>query len=919
MAQLVNVAAKRFEEVPDSQAAQAIANGTHAYQAGSTVNMVSPQDGNTYAVPAEYVPHFISQGSRIETAGDVQDAQDEAQYGERPLAAGLAGAARGASFGLSDYLGAKLGYGDSLQKLKERNEGASTAGEIAGVVGSAFLPGPNLVKGVGLVGEGVAHAVAPVAERVIGAGAEQGLKAAAQRITGQAIAKGAGSAVEGALYGAGQTLSEDSLGDVQANGELLASQMGISALIGGAIGAAIPVASGLLKGGSKFIPALTQPGEDGYAITKKVNSVYAKLATALGADEGAVNKFYNDGELTKNAFAMGDREAADRIGTAADKFLTAGTEAKDKAYEVLHSQALGKAADDAIASGKLDVGKDLLERTNSVIGDFKQEVEGSKYHSANTKNGVEVAQLTLEGNSPYQKKAWLALRDELGMEVQAGEAPAFHEIPESATPEQQKKILELQFDTALQARKDFDKAIGTTDAKMAAGGHDTTLYTKMRQSLNKVMVDTPVLGEDIARLNEVHANYHENFKDVSKAMSDKAGDAHLQKAVNLVRSSGAKGSMVDSMLDASGGYVDKLKALQTDPNVPQAVKDQLVHVTQQLEESHGALSGLRDAGRNYADLQELKRMAGPSGAGMIAGKLAIGAAGGAINPLISAGLAPALSPYYYAKGMNTLRQTLEKQVDAKRLALIERVIGGQNKTIGDVAANSIKALASGTKVPVILMQAKETESKFKERQALLRAMQNVEPTQLYQSIHNLVGSPAPAHSIAVASVADRAVNYLQAHVPQGTEPPATAVAFERKVALPSKVEMSRFNSIYDVVENPKVALEALGAGTLKAEQVDALKTVYPQMYQQVSTALTTYMANQKNDVPYATRLKLGTWFGTATSKELTPQYLQASQSAFGHVANTDQSSAPQANVSGVGKITLGSRTQTSTQATMAKS
>lgn len=149
------------------------------------------------------------------------------KYGDSDLLAGTLGAARGLSFGASDFLAKKSGImtEEALRETEERNATASTIGEIGGVIGGAVLTGGESLVAKSL-GAGIKTAArAGAAAEVISAKALQrlitneGKKKLVNNILAKSISKTAGLTVEGMFYSTGHLISENALGRADFNAE----------------------------------------------------------------------------------------------------------------------------------------------------------------------------------------------------------------------------------------------------------------------------------------------------------------------------------------------------------------------------------------------------------------------------------------------------------------------------------------------------------------------------------------------------------------------------------------------------------------------------------------------------------------------------------------------------------------------------
>jgi hypothetical protein len=142
---------------------------------------------------------------------------------ETGLQAGLEGAARGLTFGLSDPLLA-TDPGEAEMMRARSKTGAGTAGEVAGTVGAIFGPGALGVGGKLLGGAG---------------------KALSSKLGGKLLGRMTGGALEGSLFGLTNAVSESTLENQPLTSEYVASAMAAGGLFGGGAGGAF---YGLEKG-----------------------------------------------------------------------------------------------------------------------------------------------------------------------------------------------------------------------------------------------------------------------------------------------------------------------------------------------------------------------------------------------------------------------------------------------------------------------------------------------------------------------------------------------------------------------------------------------------------------------------------------------------------------------------------------------
>ena len=226
MAQVLDVATQQVVEVPDEQVTELVASGRALLPKGEV--RVTNAAGEAGTAPTEKAAELFSQGWRFRSEAEDRQAALQAEYGDRPIAAGAAGLARGVTLGLSDAALAGTGVvsPETLRNLEDLNPEASLAGEVVGTAAPLVLS---------------AGAATPASLATRGATAV-GARAAASTGGRALVRLGVEGAVEGGLQGLGRAVTDAA----QERAPLTAQK----ALASTAEGALFGLGAGVLFGGA---------------------------------------------------------------------------------------------------------------------------------------------------------------------------------------------------------------------------------------------------------------------------------------------------------------------------------------------------------------------------------------------------------------------------------------------------------------------------------------------------------------------------------------------------------------------------------------------------------------------------------------------------------------------------------------------
>lgn len=142
----------------------------------------------------------------------------------------------------------------------------------------------------------------------------------------------------------------------------------------------------------------------------------------------------------------------------------------------------------------------------------------------------------------------------------------------------------------------------------------------------------------------------------------------------------------------------------------------------------------------------------------------------------------------------------------------------------------------------------------------------------------------PDHAVSLAAVAMRAMQYIESQKPKTNK----LSPFDRDM-VPSKAQEAVYNRAIDIAENPLLVLEAVKRGTVTHEDVKAMASMYPALYENVKGKLLTEALTANANgvlIPYKTKLGISLFIGQALDSTMQPMALMMTQFQMPNVAQT---------------------------------
>ncbi len=124
-----------------------------------------------------------------------------------------------------------------------------------------------------------------------------------------------------------------------------------------------------------------------------------------------------------------------------------------------------------------------------------------------------------------------------------------------------------------------------------------------------------------------------------------------------------------------------------------------------------------------------------------------------------------------------------------------------------------------------------------------------------------------------------------------------ALDFKRPSWQPSSVELAKFERYLEAAEHPLNVLGDIKSGSVSPEQVETLKTLYPDLYSRIQTEVMNQIGKAEG-IPYSKRLQLGLLLDIPADASLNPEYIKKLQSTFAE----QKPSEPKMTATGLQKL-----------------
>lgn len=811
------------------------------------------------------------------------------------LAAGTA-ALRGASAGISDvafrgidesakaFTGESPGITQFISDIKEANPTASTLGEIGGTIASLAVP----VSAPSLIGKAGVATTEALATRL---GVKLGEKPAADIIR-RAAAKGLGSAVEGALYGASQSVSEAALGNPEDAAQNLIANVGVGAIFGGLSGAVPSFLGDVYRG---KVAGLTR---------KAASEAMEAVDDFNNATKGGLLKDSVD-LITTNYLKEGPNKEARQLAlnfvenpnqmvrTMTDTIQGAFKATKDFSYAVTKDakndliekfgQTKGKEAKKAAF-----LAIDSLKNTRDSVKTFLASPEASLVDKGVLKNIQIISEKHKKILSEIYRK---------GDERTVGES----------------------FKALDEFRKDFDRI-----AKPYLGKKEKTLMTPREEATRDViqrfrsisaeaLVDEKVfgvLGSTNKKVNAAVTNFIDLSKEIGKAFGEKNPITKKRvispgKIKSLMNNpADARNALKQDLFTAWSEAAQNVIKVSKETGVDQFLKDMPEDTLRILQDTNAMKKSTEQMRASLIALNALQPTTGAKLSGAIIGNSIGAVIGGIVGTLVGGPIAGVIGG---AVGTGVGHLISSPVTRWRILSKMERaVLSNQNETaekinrfFGGLPIDK-KIKASGTRAGALdtfsqMLNDYQDDNSDKKRKArakedirktsipnMMTQLQNVNPDLFLQGMQKKLegfedAAPQVASQLAAANV--RGMMFLKSKLPQNTLAGSDIFPDSVKI-MPSDSEQASFKRYVESVMDPMDTLNKFVEGRLQREHVEALQAVYPQLYGQIQSQVVDAMTNSEKPISYEKKLRVATLLNIPTMAAMTPDFMQALQASY---------------------------------------
>lgn len=820
---------------------------------------------------------------------------DEEKYGStgQQLIAGLEGAAKGIAGPLAPLAETKL-LGvkpEDIRAREEENPITSTTGEIGGLIGST-LAGVGLGAGLAKVGAGVSGAAQAAGIGKIGSTA-------------------AAAAIENMVFQGQDEVSKLVLGDPSQSAQSAAVDVGIAGVLGGVLGA----------GGGALWKAMEG---------KKLGGLLGAVADKMGGIEGVAPEGFEKlldqagvqiaPELrTLVAKDPAVRETANRLIQISHN--PSGIEFQEAFHDFRNTlsdsmiRSLGKTPEEVAFLPQ----KDLYSEGKKLASTLADEYEAQLTPLAKTFDELK-SKVGSQELSPTVKLAdgttSLGTIDKTLQQIgQRAIEEGWAASPSSDIMKEVRRVIkELPLQKNVKNLGDFITQVGnnTTKAKdngplIRAGGILKSILKDAEADVISTRLGETAGADAVAAFKQARSEYAA-LSSLKDALNDRL---HIKSSTSSFAKALREAGQTDAetVLNRLSGKNDANLLQFLQENYPQTAKTLADYHLNTILRNAAEKAGPREVINNTALIKSFREMspqmrqfiASPEAASKMTAVDAIlnefknpkqnfsntartlasilkdvpGTAIGAAAAVHGKGLAKSAIIGAITKAIgqevpDAIRLSILKWLGSPKpinpgafrsmVDYVQSTIRGENMT-----AKAVSQLLKGSRevIPAKLMPSDSDRRKIERH---IDSIQQ-DPNKVF-GISGDLGHYMPNQAVSLSKTASDVMQYLKENKPQ----PKISAPLDPEMPL-NAVEKAKYNRLLDLAQQPLLSLQYIADGTITANDVNAMKTMYPDLYNRISSKIMEEAAFAKSKgklIPYNTKMGISLFVGQGLDTSLTP-------------------------------------------------
>lgn len=427
--------------------------------------------------------------------------------------------------------------------------------------------------------------------------------------------------------------------------------------------------------------------------------------------------------------------------------------------------------------------------------------------------------------------------------------------------------------------------------------------------LSQIFMD-PVKAAKINAVMDNISQFYGEFKGLqSKMISGDARQKLLDSAMNkanALRGDAPGGrftaSDMSEILDAFKAptkFGDRLTELrELEANLKNAEPLNPIDKYMQIQKALGRditpdIKDLANLEPTYEALNRLKpQTSGPQG-GLTLGKAAVIGLASKLSPALGGALGAVDS--VASMGRNPYR-TMQTLTAIERFANkgAQRINSATDAVVDALTSPGARrgAMASSAEYYNTSRSLEEREKEFKHQAAFLNQLQD--PKAAMDYLGNRIGSwhGAPQIQTQMGTQMMQMAQFLTSKLPHDPLQGKSMMGLKTGW-MPSDYELAKFNRYVTAAQDPAHVMTNIAAGIATPEEVETLKTLYPQTFQKLQSKVLDGITQNGDKVSYQQRLAIGTLFGVPTDATLQPDFIGKMQSNYAKDQQQDQGGRPQ--------------------------